>query len=194
MKTTILYLAFIAFFLPIFIGCKQSESPERPPQDVKIPGVQKVDKDHTQQKQASQEMTVHTKKKPLREYKIVTPEDIKNKWESVVLLFQDKELSKTEEITVKIGDEITLEDTNLKIFVGHFLPDFKLDFENGILTSSSTEPNNPAAGIKIYEGEKQIYPEEGKEWGWLYANFPDMHAFEHERYELTLKGATEKQE
>ena len=191
MKNIVLYLAFFVILLSVSYGCKQSEAPKKAPQEVKLPGVQAVDKD-LHQEQAPKDMSVHSKKKPLREYKVVIPQDVSNKWESVVLVFQDKESSVSEEVTVKIGDEIILKDSNLKIVVGYFIPDFKLDFENGVLTSSSSEPNNPAAGVRIFEGEKQIYPAQGKKWGWLYANFPDMHAFEHERYGLTLKGAIEK--
>jgi hypothetical protein len=174
-------------------ACKQSEEPQKASQEVNLPGVQEVEKDKPQEHKEPQDMSVHSPKKPIREYEIIVPEDVKTRWESVVLVFQDKEQAKSEEITVKIGDEVSLVGSNLKVVVGYFLPDFKLDFEKGVLTSTSSEPNNPAVGVQILEGENQIYPESGKKWGWLYANFPQMHAFEHQRYGLTLKGAIPKQ-
>jgi hypothetical protein len=194
MKSIILFFAAFLLFFSMLTGCKQSEEPQKASQDVNLPGVQEVDKAKPQAHQeASQDMAVHSPKKPIREYEIIVPEDVKTKWESVVLIFQDKQQAKSEEITVKIGEKVSLAGSDLKVVVGYFLPDFKLDFEKGVLTSTSGEPHNPAVGIQIFEGEKQVYPEAGKKWGWLYANFPQMHAFEHQRYGLTLKGAIPKQ-
>jgi hypothetical protein len=47
-------------------------------------------------------------------------------------------------------------------------------------------------GVKILDGENQIYPEPGKNWAWLYKNFPQMHAFTHERFEVSLKEGVPK--
>jgi len=122
--------------------------------------------------------------------KVVVPPGVKDKWSGVKLLIQDKKLNKTQEVMIKLGDELKIPDSNLTAKVGVFLPDFKMGAQ--IITSASNSPNNPAVGVLILENGSQIFPESG-EWGWLYSKHPDIHPFQHERYVLILKEGIEKQ-
>jgi len=117
-------------------------------------------------------------------FQIVVPQEVKESWSGVKLTLNDKELNKETELTVDIGEEYKIPETNLSIKVGYFLPDFKMI--GNIITSASNNPENPSAGVIIYEDGKKIYPPKGK-WGWLYAKFPNIHSFQHERFGLTLK-------
>jgi hypothetical protein len=54
-----------------------------------------------------------------------------------------------------------------------------------VITSASAEPNNPAVAIKIFEDDQLIFPPAG-EWGWIYAKFPKIHSFQHDRYGFVL--------
>ena len=63
--------------------------------------------------------------------------------------------------------------------------------DEGRITSSS-EPTNPAVGIRVYEGDKQIFPAPGKQWGWLFSKMPGIHPFEHPKFSITLKDGVRK--
>lgn len=116
---------------------------------------------------------------------IVVPPNVKGKWSAVKIIVEDKVAKKTHEYTVNLNSDFTIPDSNLKVTIGEFLPDLKMD---GLtLTSISNEPNNPAVGIKVFEDGKQIFPAPGKQWGWLFAKLPAIHPFEHPRYGLKLK-------
>jgi len=121
---------------------------------------------------------------PPGETKVVVPEAVKGKWDAVKLVIEDKIAKKTSEVTVKLDSEYTIPNSNLKIKVGEFLPDFKMD---GLtITSSSNEPNNPAVRVVVYEGGKEIFK------GWLYSKFPTIHPFQHDKYGITLKEGVKK--
>jgi hypothetical protein len=117
---------------------------------------------------------------------IVIPVEIRQKWISVVIVVDDKKDNKQEELTVDIGGELKIPDSDLTVKIGPFVPEFSLN-ENTI-TSLSSEPKNPSVGIAVMQNGEKIFPEKGK-WGWLHANFPKIHPFQHERFALTLKGA-----
>lgn len=123
------------------------------------------------------------------QFEVVIPPDVKDKWSAVKLLVENKKLNKTQEFTVQIGDELKIPDSKLTVEVDYFLPDFKMSGQ--IITSASNMPNNPSVGLRISEDGKQIFPESGK-WGWLYAKFPTIHPFQHERYGLILKEGIKK--
>jgi hypothetical protein len=129
---------------------------------------------------------------PKGETKLVVPESLKGKWSAVKIVVTDKGTQKSDEYTVKLNSEFKIPSSNLKIAVGDFLPDFRM--EGTTVTSASDEPKNPAVGVKIFEADKQIFPAPGKKWGWLYAK-PELrgiHPFEHPKYSIFLKEAVKK--
>jgi hypothetical protein len=118
------------------------------------------------------------------EFQVVVPPEVSGMWSKVTVVVDDKKTSKRQEFTLKVGDEFNIPDSNLTVKIGPFLPDFKM---NGtVITSSSNEPNNPSVGVAIFEGGARVFPPSGQ-WGWLYAKFPAIHAFQHERFTLALK-------
>ncbi len=119
-----------------------------------------------------------------KETTLIVPENVKGKWSKVKLVLQDKVANKSTEYVVNIGSEFNVPDTKLKIVVGEFLPDFRMD--GATITSGSNEPNNPAVKVEVFEDGKSIFK------GWLYAKFPAIHPFEHQRYGLTLKEGIRK--
>ncbi len=116
--------------------------------------------------------------------KIVVPESVKGKWSGVKLVVTDKIAKKSQEYEVKLNSDFKIPNSNLKITVGEFLPDFKMGAEG--ITSSSNNPNNPAVNVKVFEGDKEIFK------GWLYSNFPNIHPFEHPKFGLGLKEGVKK--
>jgi hypothetical protein len=127
---------------------------------------------------------------PKGELKVVVPGDVKGKWSAVKIVVEDKAAKSQREFTVKLNSEFTIPNSNLKVMVGDFIPDFRMN--GNIITSGSNTPNNPAVGVKVFEGDKEIFPAPGKKWGWLYSRFPTMHPFEHPKYGLFLKEGIKK--
>ncbi len=121
---------------------------------------------------------------------VMVPDSVKGQWSGATLVIEDKESKTKKEYKVKLNSDFTIPNTNLKIHVGEFLPDFKMDGQN--LTSGSNQPNNPALSIKVLENDKQIFPAPGRQWGWLFAKVPSIHPFEHPRYGITLKEGVRK--
>ncbi len=113
------------------------------------------------------------------ERKIIVPPDVTKTWTGVRLIFEDRSSKKKAEFTVKLGSEMNIPGTELKVVCIEFLPDFKM--ERDIITSKSNEPHNPAVRVNIYEKGRTVFS------GWLYAKYPDIHGFEHQRYGIILK-------
>lgn len=116
---------------------------------------------------------------PPGETQIIVPETVKGKWAAIKLTIEDKVARKVEDVTIKLNDEYAVPGSDLRIKVGEFLPDFKM--EGSIITSSSSELNNPAVRVVVFEGDKEIFK------GWLYSKFPAIHPFQHEKYGISLK-------
>lgn len=131
----------------------------------------------------------HGTRGPKTEFQVVVPSDVKEGWSSVVFIINDKKENIKREIKVNIGDEFKIPGSDLTVKTGPFLPDFKMSGQ--IITSASNKPNNPSAGVAIFKDGEKVFPSSGK-WGWLYINFPTIHSFQHERFELTLKEGIKK--
>ncbi len=116
---------------------------------------------------------------PKVEKTVVVPDEVKGKWSKVVLDVTDKGSNKSAQYTVKLKSEFKIPNTDLKIMVGDFLPDFRMS--DTTITSAGNNPNNPAVRVEVFEGAKSIFK------GWLYAKYPTMHPFEHPKYAITLK-------
>jgi len=115
---------------------------------------------------------------------ITVPDSVKGKWKAVKIVVEDKTTKKKNEYTVNLNSDFKVPDSDLRISVGDYLPDFKM---NGLsITSSSNEPNNPAVHVKIFEKDKEVFK------GWLYSKFPAVHPFEHPKYSLTLRDGVKK--
>jgi len=115
---------------------------------------------------------------------VTVPKAVATKWSAVKLTVTDKVAKSTKEYTVAIGSELAVPNTKVKIKVLAFLPDFKLGEKD--ITTASDKPNNPAVQVAVTEPGKQ-------EWkGWLYAKFPDVHPFTHEKIAITLAGGVSK--
>jgi hypothetical protein len=121
---------------------------------------------------------------PKGELSIAVPDSVKGKWSAVKLVVEDKATKKKQEFTVNLNSELKIPNSNLKIAVGDFLPEFRMDAQT--ITSASNEPKNPAVRVKVFEGDKVIFK------GWLYSKFPTIHPFEHPKYGLALKEGVKK--
>ncbi|MEW6418720.1 MAG: hypothetical protein AB1480_11450 [Nitrospirota bacterium] len=122
---------------------------------------------------------------PKGQSQINIPDSVRGKWSAAKIILEDRIAKTKQEYTVKLNSDFSIPNSNLKITVGEFLPDFKM--EGFTLTSVSNQPNNPALAIRVFEGGKQIFPAPGRKWGWLFAKVPTIHPFEHPKYGIVLK-------
>ena len=127
---------------------------------------------------------------PKGETKVVIPDSIKGQWISARIIVEDKTTKQKQEYLVKLNSDFKVPNSNLKIHVGDFLPDFRMEGLN--LTSGSNEARNPALGIQVFENDKKIFPTSGKKWGWLFSKVPTIHPFEHPKYGIILKEGVKK--
>jgi hypothetical protein len=127
---------------------------------------------------------------PRGQSQIIIPDSVRGKWSAAKIIFEDRIAKTKKEYTVKLNSDFSIPNSNLRITVGEFLPDFKM--EGLTMTSMSNQPNNPALSIKVFEGNKQIFPAPGRQWGWLFAKMPTIHPFEHPKYGIVLKEGIRK--
>ncbi len=162
-----------AFAIILLAGCNKKESnymeevsePPPPPVQSQRPPAPKRD--------------AHSDIPDLSAAKIVVPEAVQGKWKAVKLMLQDKKTNEITEHTVKLGEEWTIPESQIKVKVREFLPD--LIIQGTTFTSVSNELKNPAVRISISENGKELFT------GWLFSLFPTMHPFQHERFAVTLK-------
>jgi hypothetical protein len=121
---------------------------------------------------------------PKGEKTVIVPDSVKGKWKGVILVVSDKNTNKQQEYTVNLNSDLTIPNSSLKVSVGEYLPDFRMD--GMTFTSSSNEPNNPAIMVKVFENNSEVFR------GWLYSKFPTMHPFEHPNYSIILKDGVKK--
>ncbi len=119
-----------------------------------------------------------------RERTVNVPKDVKAKWTAAKLVVEDKPRKTTKEFTVNVGSELAVPNTDIKIKVLAFLPDFKMSDTE--ITSVSNKPNNPAVQVAIDEPGKP-------EWkGWLFAMQPGIHSYPSDKIGVTLMGGVSK--
>jgi hypothetical protein len=109
---------------------------------------------------------------------VEVPESVKGKWKAVKIEVADKIAKRQKVYTLAIGSEFKLPGSDLALKVDTFLPAFVM--EGTTPTSRSNELTNPAAQLSVSEGGHEIFR------GWLFALYPNTHAFQHPQYGFTL--------
>ena len=76
---------------------------------------------------------------PQGKTQIIVPASVKGNWTGAIIVVEDKITKAKQEYTVKLNSDFKIPNTNLKIHIGDFLPDFRM---NGLsLTSASNQPD-----------------------------------------------------
>ncbi|NNG46670.1 MAG: DUF2155 domain-containing protein [Deltaproteobacteria bacterium] len=112
------------------------------------------------------------------EKNVVISEEIQAAWKAVKIEVEFKEKKSKKAFTIPLNSEFKVPDSDLVLKIGAFLPHFTMTADQ--ITSLSSEQVNPACDIEILVGEKQSFE------GWLFAKFPDVHPFQHDKYGVKL--------
>lgn len=112
------------------------------------------------------------------------PPAVEKAWSGIRLRWKDATNGKEGALDVPIGSVAALPDSNLQIRADVFLPAFTMS--NDAITSSSVEPENPAARIAIAENGSVVFE------GWLFTRFPDVHPFQNPRFAIRLEGGVRR--
>jgi len=115
---------------------------------------------------------------------VVVPEEVKTAWKAVKIEVEFKESKTRKEFTIPLNSEFPIPDTDLVVKTGDFLPHFSMTADQ--ITSASNDLSNPACNIEIEENGKQVFK------GWLFAKFPDVHAFQHDKISVKLLEGVKK--
>ncbi|MGQ9569744.1 MAG: hypothetical protein ACUVUQ_02670 [Thermodesulfovibrionales bacterium] len=184
------FLVLISFILIMMVySCKKKE--EKPVPQAPVQPFPQAPMQSPQIPMQPQQMPIQPSpqtpmpKMPSIKTKVIVPESVKGKWSAVKLIVTDKLTNSSQEYIVNLNSDFKVSNSNLKVHVGEFLPDFKM--QGGTLTSISNVPNNPAVEVRVYDGGKQIFPSPGKQWGWLFAKMPNVHPLRHPKYNINLK-------
>jgi hypothetical protein len=121
---------------------------------------------------------------PKVERTVTVPKEVATKWSAVTLSIQDRSGKGAKQYVVAIGSDLAIPNTNMKVKVLAFLPDFRMGDKE--ITSASDKPNNPAAQIVVQEPGKEDWK------GWVYSMHPEIHPFQHEKIAITLVGGVSK--
>ncbi|MBI5740546.1 MAG: hypothetical protein HZA16_07480 [Nitrospirae bacterium] len=187
MKKTLLALTAAMLLLSTEACKKKEEHPQPPAQQAPHGGLPQGPVTGSPQAPAPGHGMPQVQKVDL---KVVVPKEVEGRWSAVKFIVEDKSKNSKQELSAPVGGELKIPDSNLVVKVGPFMPDFKMNGDT--ITSASNDANNPAVGVVVYEGGKQIFPPDDKKIGWIYVKFPAIHPFQHDRFTLALKEGVKK--
>jgi hypothetical protein len=121
---------------------------------------------------------------PPVEKKVVVPDAVKGAWKAVKIEVEFKEKKSKKAFTIPLNSDFKVPGTDLTLKVGNFLPHFAMAADQ--ITSSSNNPENPAAQLEVFQGGKEVFH------GWLFAKFPAVHPFTHDKYGVALLEGVKK--
>lgn len=109
---------------------------------------------------------------------VVVPDSVKAAWKAVKIEVEFKETQSRKQFSVPLNSEFQVPESDLTVKVGDFLPHFSMTADS--ITSASDKLENPAVRLEAMEQGTLIFK------GWLFANHPDVHPLQHEKYGLKL--------
>ncbi len=113
-----------------------------------------------------------------KESTVTLPDTLKGKWKAARIVVTEVGSKKETTHVVPVGSDFLIPGTGLTLRIENLVPDFTMG--GGVITSKSDKLENPAAQVKIIDGGKETFK------GWMFAKFPDTHAYQHSKYALKL--------
>lgn len=159
---------FNILMILVLIGCSQNAVKE---DNTTSDNISKNDKSIiTEQKNSLKQQS---------DKKEITQDEVKGVFKNLTLKITKKKNKESFVVLVPIGQKSNIDNTTLAIEIVSYYPDFVMDETKDAITKS-LEERNPAAKVNIYKDDKIAFK------GWLFANFPDIHAFEDSDYDVKL--------
>lgn len=171
MKRIALLLAVLFAFTLSGAACKKKEPPPVPPP---APG----------QEMPGAPGAPHGMMGGAPEKKVTVPDAVKASWKAVRIEVEYKKAKSKKAYTVTLNSEFKIPDTDMTLKVGNFLPHFSMTAD--AITSNSNNLENPAVGIEIFQGGKEVFH------GWLFSKFPDIHPYQSDTIGLKLLEGVKK--
>ena len=122
--------------------------------------------------------------KPAVPSKLVVPPEIEKTYSAIRLSWKNSQTGKEGELAVPLGGSARVPGSEMDVAADVFLPAFTM--AGDAITSKGVEATNPATRITVSDQGKEIFS------GWIFANYPDVHPFQHPRYSLRLAGGVKK--
>ncbi|HEV8117739.1 MAG TPA: DUF2155 domain-containing protein [Thermoanaerobaculia bacterium] len=116
--------------------------------------------------------------------KLVVPPEIEKTYSAIRLSWKNSQTGKEGELDVPLGGSARVPGSEMDVRADVFLPAFTMTGD--AITSQGVEATNPATRITVSDQDKEIFS------GWIFANYPDVHPFQHPRYSLRLAGGVKK--
>ena len=166
MKKSLLLTAFLVAALLAAPGCKRKQPP------------QSTSPQNAQPAESGAQWMPHGHPEAGEERKIAVPDNVRNGWKTVRIEVLYKEKKEKKRFDVPLDADFQIPGAGLTLKTGPFLPDFQMGPEQ--ITSASNKPQNPAVRAEVLEEGRKIFS------GWLFAKYPDIHSFTHDKYGVTL--------
>lgn len=159
-------LGALALALLFFFGCRERGRPD--------PNIRMAISHDREDPSGGSELA---RTVPLR---VVVPPEVGRAYSGIKLHWKDSASGEEGVLSVPLGGSARLAGSRLEVRADAFLPAFTM--QEDLITSTGTEPQNPAARIAVLEEGREVFS------GWIFARFPDVHPFSHPRFSLRLDG------
>ena len=116
--------------------------------------------------------------------KLVVPPEIAKTYSAIRLTWKNSQNGKEGQLDVPLGGTAKVPESEMEVRADVFLPAFTM--AGDAITTQGLEATNPASRITVSDQGKEIFS------GWIFANYPDVHPFQHPRYSLRLAGGVKK--
>ena len=116
--------------------------------------------------------------------KLVVPPEVEKTYSAIRLAWKNSQTGKEGELDVPLGGSARVPDSEMEVRADAFLPAFTM--KGDAITTQGVEATNPASRITVSDQGKEVFS------GWIFANYPDVHPFQHPRYSLKLAGGVKK--
>ncbi|MFQ5456071.1 MAG: cytochrome c biogenesis protein ResB [Nitrospirota bacterium] len=105
-----------------------------------------------------------------------------NRIKSARILIKDKETNEVlDDVILEWEKEYIFSDKNLKLKLTNYAADFYFDSEKNMVYSKSSEQNNPAIFLDIYEDNKL------KDSQWIFYKYPDLFPEQFDGYDYKIE-------
>jgi hypothetical protein len=115
---------------------------------------------------------------------LIVPPEVEKTYSAIRLAWKNSQTGKEGAVDVPLGRSARIPDSRMDVRADAFLPAFTM--AGDAITSQGVEPTNPAARITVSDDGKEIFG------GWIFSNYPDVHPFQHPRFQLRLAGGVKK--